>query len=238
MSSRAPERGQGWPAALCLLALALLPALALASAPPDTLPESFPAVMWRAVDSATQASLRDGDKWPLAAVHPEVERLLPRVSFYLRRWAMRASTAPAQNRAFAVLNGKKYGLQSLNSLLVDAGFKFDTTEIPAVAKIAVLWTLMDLQAQMHVKGIHYPRGQQPPDSAALATAIPAVTFRKIGPSKVQLDGLPARTIEVQCEVDGEPVSFHLSLDCGRYPMRLHGFGRQLMFFADPPAPQK
>jgi hypothetical protein len=180
---------------LGLLALALLPATALASAPRAARYEAYPAVGWQEVDSASAEQLtrlaygdndpalidtsklppmlrklgvtRRGFYWQQAQ-HPGLRQYLPRVRF-LRKEAGVAAILVAQ------YEDRLYGLRSLNKLLTDVGYKFDASEVPAIAKVAVLWTLMDRQASLHSEDRF-----SSPDSAALATAIPAVTFRKIG----------------------------------------------------------
>jgi hypothetical protein len=248
---------------LGLLALALLPAPALASAPRAARYEAYPWVGWQKLDDVEQKRLTRiacggvdceslkqefftrairGDLsvtpparidfgWRLAPTHPALSQLLPGVTFYLQSFHRWASTGGAIHGAVALYDGRLYEVRSLNKLLVDCGFKFDTTEIPAVAKIAVLWTLMGQHT-----GSAFRQGL---DSAALATAIPAVTFRKI----------ERRPISILLEVDiaGKTSEVELGVRPGGYMpegMTLDGqqwgpfFSHPSLCPTTPPAPQK
>ncbi|MFO7650065.1 MAG: hypothetical protein R6X13_01830 [bacterium] len=252
-----------------LAALAVLPALAFASAPRAARYEAYPAVGWQTLDDAEQKRLtriacggvdceslkqefdrrwrrgdfsvkppdRVGFGWRLVPAHPALSQLLPGASFYLQHYKLNASMGGGFFNAVALYDGRLYELRSLNKLLVDCGFKFDTSEVPAIAKIAVLWSLMEQQASFH----HYVgdiRGRAP-DSAALATAIPAVTFRKI----------ERRPISILVEVDiaGKTSEVELGVRPGGYMpegMTLDGqqwgpfFNHPSLCPTAPPAPQK
>jgi hypothetical protein len=208
---------------LCLLALALLPAPALASAPRAARYEAYPAVGWQEVDSASSEQLTRlayGDNDPALidtsklppmlrklgvigrgfywqqAQHPGLRQYLPNVRFLLKE-AGGAALLVAQ------YNSRLYGLESLNKLLTDVGFRFDSSETQTIAKVAVLWTLMDRQASLHSEDRF-----RSPDSAALATAIPAVTFKKIGWGEWEQPTYKyrKRAVEIQLVVDGKPTT--------------------------------
>ncbi|MFO7651316.1 MAG: hypothetical protein R6X13_08280, partial [bacterium] len=247
----------GVPVAAALLAAllllpALLPALAFASAPRAARYEAYPWTGWQKLDEAEQKRLtriayggKDYDsmvqawntkskagvwdepfprfsyRWADAAPHPELARLLPGVRFLGQRVNINSSTAGPWGTAIALLNGRLYELRSLNNLLVDCGFKFDTTEIPAIAKIAVLWKLMDQHAG-NAFGLA-------PDSAALATAIPAVTFRKIGLGRWQHPtraDVTWRALKIDLTVGGELTTAWLALQIGTLKLEFLEFDGQ------------
>ncbi|MFO7650064.1 MAG: hypothetical protein R6X13_01825 [bacterium] len=186
----------------------------------------------------------DAFRWWAAPVSDGVRRLLPGVRFFHEEHHTYSNPDGPYHSSVAVYKDRRYGLQSLNRFLVDCGYRFDTTEIPAVAKIAVLWTLLDRQARLHIdpgpKALAL--GVPPPDSAARATAIPAVTFRKI----------ERRPISILVEVDiaGELAAVEVGLTSGTcIPQFMSRDGKPWGAWFDwirppghgpdaPPAPQK
>jgi hypothetical protein len=253
------------PITLLALALAFLSAPAFASAPRDTLPQSFPAVMWRDLDSAELGALRlaasssdscdtvavfrrrlppgvvlnvkgDAFRWWAAPVSNEVQRMLPGVRFFHEEYDPYNNPTEPYHYAIALYKGLRYELRPLNKLLTDVGFKFDTSEVPAIAKIAVLWTLMEKQAVLHTPPGDLDRdvllGVPPPSPAARATAIPIVTFREIGWGEWEQPTYKyhKRAIEIQLVVNGEPTTAWMMPGTGNLVPEWLELYRQLHWF--------
>ena len=184
------KRALALPALLVAAMVMLAPGGGTNSTEPDHVlrdqpePESWAAVGWQQVSKTEADNLTlqwyGEDKagaraltfdWQRSATHPMLDSLLPGVRFYDPREATRFMTGFPRHSAVALFEGKFYRLDRLNYLLRDAGFKFDTTEMAAIAKIAVLLTLLE----------KYPRN----DSISAATAFPAVEFRKVEGGSVE-----------------------------------------------------
>lgn len=80
-----------------------------------------------------------GRKWYQSGPQSFLDSVLPGTRF-LRQTSTDARYRPCLpfNQYFALLGGKLYGMDALNRLSLDAGFTFDSTKMPTIAKIAVL----------------------------------------------------------------------------------------------------
>jgi hypothetical protein len=129
--------------------------------------------------------------------HPLLATLIPRVTFVQARISARGATG---YESYAVMDGRPYRLDGLNRLLLDAGFTFDSTEMPTIAKIAVLCATF---------------GNFPPDTNRVGRYVlppptrgfPAITFLSARrdtthpPQTYRMDG-----VRLQCLVDGVRMS--------------------------------
>jgi hypothetical protein len=134
------------------------------------------------------------------AMHPCLSRYLPGVEFFKfdppGSWGNR-------HVVLALCKGKLYGLAQFEQLLVDVGYALDSSEVPAIAKVAVLWMLM--RQQIHPHG-NPPRPR--PDTAALAIAVPAVTFKKVAWGDWQGHRYVRhfRAVKISMDVAGKPTT--------------------------------
>jgi hypothetical protein len=233
---------------VCLLALALLPATALASARRACRYESYPAANWRAVTPAEQSALNrvifghdnvdsmlaawktdPPSQWPpvealnleisWAAVdaHPGLSLLFPN-ALMLRRDRYFIGVV---SDVVALFGGRLYHRDSFNRLLRAAGSTGVPRDVERCAQAAVLWGLLQQQAELHDEPGPYPKIQlrdlvelstpivRQADSVACATALPAVAFDPVGRLRPFAPADRYRECVVACHVAGLPASYRV-----------------------------
>jgi hypothetical protein len=136
-------------------------------------------------------------RWWESGPHPLLSSVLPDVQFCgLGETDGRSTDASEGFRVFALRDNRLYAMDALNRLLLDAGFTFDSTEMPAMAKIAVLFATFGRTRDTSILGLEWWR----PTSNR---GFPAITFlsAKRGERRSQ-SGLVAQGVRVDCLIDG------------------------------------
>lgn len=147
--------------------------------------------------------------WRESSGQPLLDSLLPGVRFYeMKVHDVSTVDASPHLRTVALRNGRLYTLERLNSLLLDAGFTFDSLAAPTIARVAVLVSLLGktLASKLDVP----LRLIAAPD----AQAFPAVEFRKVERDSwihpVHKD--KRYGVSLDCVIDGKPVKLHLEFE--------------------------
>jgi hypothetical protein len=132
--------------------------------------------------------------------HPLLDRVLPGASF-MRVFIRGLLPEMRTTQRYVVAGPKLYGLDALNRVLLEAGFNFDSTEMPTIAKIAVLFATFGktFDASGQVRD-----GQVPTDSSPGA-GFPAITFLSVKTGEWQhpIHKDVRRGVLADCMVDGQ-----------------------------------
>jgi hypothetical protein len=129
---------------------------------------------------------------------PFLDKSLPNAVF-VRAFVRGRLVKMSRTDRFAVTGSKVYDFEGLNELLLAAGFTFDSTEMPVIAKTTVL--LATFGKTLDASG-------QPSDGAAPSGSVPGAGFPAIAFLSATRDtwrlGTSPRAdgIRVQCLVDG------------------------------------
>ena len=172
--------------------------------------------------------------WQESERQPFLDRVLPGVRILFVRWYP-PGYEHSHTASAAYLGGKVYRLDVLNRLLLDAGFSLDSTEMPTIAKIAVLFATF---------------GKSPADTGRLipmseppvpTQGFPAITFLSVkrGEWKHPKFGYEARGVMLDCVVDGRRERYLLEFD-GKHRLQpealMTSSGNPVMLFYLTPYP--
>jgi len=139
-------------------------------------------------------------EWWLSHRHPFIDSVLPGVNFLVvseedwRVWDVGKAGRPL------IQGGKKlYPLNALNRVMLDAGFTFDSAEMPTIARTAVLFATFGKRAGPSGQ---LTFGRTPTDSFA-GDGFPAITFlsMKRGERRYR-SGYVGPGISADCVIDG------------------------------------
>lgn len=184
---------------------------------PQALRDSFPgAVSYPAVPLGPKASGLVGDSVCGAIVtryggpdtfeydayaspgHPFLRKELPGIVF-VRAFVRGRLVNMRRTDRYAITGSKVYEFEGLNELLLASGFTFDSTEMPVIARITVLFALFGktFDASGQVRDGAAPAGTEP------GAGFPAVAFLSATRDTWRLGTFPrADGIRVQCLIDG------------------------------------
>jgi hypothetical protein len=213
----------------CGAAFASDPVASESTAFKDSFPDavSYPATVVDSrlegpiADSIQQAAVRSlgvgvSTQTYVSQPHPLFAALLPDASFL--RTKVDAPPEFQTTNSHVQMAGKRYRLESLNRLLLDAGFAFDSTEMRTMAKIAVLFATFGWK--FDTSG-NLAFGREPTNSTP-GDGFPAITFLSVkrgewlpphlkGPFNVR------RGLYVDCLVDGSRVPMFVGFTGNRHP---------------------
>jgi len=167
-------------------------------------------------------------RWWECKPHHLVSAVLPKVRFYrLTENDYRMMDGSELSRIVAVSGNRIYSTDALNRFLLEAGFTFDSTEMPSIAKVAVLLATL---------------GKWPPDTNPYlrgeaqrpAPGFPAITFLSVKRDTWRPKGSSVWDgVWVDCILDQRRVKVFVSFWGAdkwgrRQPERVFGGGMNLM----------
>ncbi len=194
------------------------PATLVASRPEGPMADSFHNAAARWAGSPSRAIT----KTYLGQPHPLLAKLLPRVTFTRTQVFIPPEFHGTLEQA--TMGGRIYRMDALNRLLLEAGFTFDSTEMPTIAKIAVLFAtfgqVVDTSDRFRFvprstdvqSGGGFPgqfRSAPMPTDSQPGHGFPAITFLSVKKGEWQhpVHKDIRRGVRVDCMVDGRRTDF-------------------------------
>jgi len=169
----------------------------------------------------------EDQRWRESGPQGFLTPILPGVRFFHALESPRcARDAWPSGQGWVYTGTKLYRVDALNRVLLEAGFSFDSTEMPTIAKAAVLFAAFGKSFPEPVG--HGWVGPPPPERG-----FPAITFLSMKREEKHYSGAVGQGIRVQCIINGIRVNPYVALDgadkWGRRQVdRVFGGGLDLM----------